>query len=134
MYRAAVILGFWSAFLAIYDVLQKQAFRFIDWLVAQDFCGRRRSIRTEKECSGIWRLTRLRLSLVKLHQISQRQHPHSASSLEIKLRQAKARPTHLHQISQRQHPHSALSLEIKLRQAKARPTKGQIGNGMRCSN
>jgi len=74
-------------------------------LVAQDFCGRRRSIRTEKECSGIWRLTRLRLSLVKLHQISQRQHPHSA-----------------------------LSLEIKLRQAKARPTKGQIGNGMRCSN
>jgi hypothetical protein len=75
-----------------------------------------------------------------LHQISQRLlHTHLAWSLEIKLRQAKARPTRRHQISQRLHPHSPWSLEIKLRQAKARPThlslsKGQVGNGMRCSN
>jgi len=59
-------------------------------------------------------------------------------TLEIRLRQAKARPTHLHQINQRQRPHLALSLEIRLRQA-ARPTylslsKGQIGNGVKCSN
>ena len=93
MHRAAVILGFWSAYLAILDVLQKQAFRFIDWLAAQDFCGRQPSIRTEKEYFDIWRLTRLRLNLVKLHKISQRQHP--PWSLEIKLRQAKARPIHL---------------------------------------
>jgi len=95
LHRAAAFLGFWSAFLAIYDVLQKQASQFIDWAVAQDFCGRQRSIRTEEECSGIWRLTRLRLSLVKLHQISQRQHPHSILGLEIKVHQARARRTRL---------------------------------------
>jgi hypothetical protein len=98
-------------------------------------------VRSERKRSApvFWRLTRLRLCLVKLHQISQRQHPHSALTLEIRLRQAKARPTHLHQINQRQRPHLALGLEIRLRQAKARPTylslsKGQIGNGVKCSN
>ena len=49
----AAFLGFWSAFSAMYNVLQKQASRFIDWGAAQDFCGRQPSIRTEEECSGI---------------------------------------------------------------------------------
>ena len=48
---------FWLAFLATKNVPQKQAFQFIGWRVAQDFCGRQPSIRTEEGCYGIWRLT-----------------------------------------------------------------------------
>ena len=134
MHRAAVILGFWSASLAIYDVLQKQAFRFIDWLVALDFCGRRRSIRTEKECSGIWRLTRLRLESRQV--VSNQPAPTPTLGLEsgnqTTSSQGPANPPVSNQPAPA--PTLSLSLEIKLRQAKARPTKEQIGNGMRYSN
>ena len=51
------------------NVPQKQAFRFIGWPVAQDFCGWQPSIRTEEGCYSIWRLTIQRLNLlVKLVQ------------------------------------------------------------------
>src|ERR1700758_1652692 len=51
------------------NVPQKPAFQFIGWLVAQDFCGWRPSIRPEEGCYSIWRLTIQRLKpLVKLNQ------------------------------------------------------------------
>ncbi len=79
MHRAAVTLGFWSAFLAIYDVLQKKAFQFIDWLVTQDFCGRRTFDQNGK---GVLRYLAIDASEIESRQVASNQ---SAPALTLSL-------------------------------------------------
>src|SRR5262249_52804757 len=63
------------------NVPQKQMFQFIGWLVVQDFCGWRPSIRTEEGCYSIWRLTIQRLNPLQVAPNSENQAESNSSAV-----------------------------------------------------